>query len=146
MASKPSEIERLTFTNGPVVPTGVRVLVIDDNNDAADTMGAVLGFGGHEVRLCYDGNGALAECRDFLPHIVLLDLGIPQVDGFQIARQLREDPGFTDLTIVALTGYGDEAHRERARAHFNHYLLKPCDLAELEAILAEAKIRLQKKG
>jgi CheY-like chemotaxis protein len=127
-------------------PTGVRVLVIDDNHDAADTLGVVLGMQGHEVRLCYDGKQALADCRAFLPHVLFLDLGMPQMDGFRIAQELRADMAFRALTIVALTGYADEAHRQRAYAHFDHYLIKPCDLAEVEAILAAAGCRLEKKG
>jgi CheY-like chemotaxis protein len=141
-----SEEALQSSTNNKNGPTGVRVLVIDDNHDAADTLGVVLGMQGHDVHLCYDGKQALTECRTFLPHVLFLDLGMPQMDGFRIAQQLRTDLVFADLMIVALTGYADEAHRQRACAHFDRYLIKPCDLAEVEAILAAARSRLEKTG
>jgi CheY-like chemotaxis protein len=144
MAIEHSEEALLSSSDNQNGPTGVRVLVIDDNHDAADTLGVVLGMQGHDVRLCYDGKQAFAECRAFLPHVLFLDLGMPQMDGFRIAQQLRGDRVFAGLTIVALTGYADEAHRQRACAHFDHYLIKPSDLAEVEAILAGARSRLEK--
>jgi len=111
-----------------------RILVVDDNADAAEALALVLGMTGHEVRLAGDGPSALAAAAEFRPEVVLLDIGLPGMDGYEVARRLRSGDGLRDMSLVALTGYGQEADRERARAAgFDHHLVKP---ASPEAILA----------
>jgi CheY-like chemotaxis protein len=113
-----------------------RVLVVDDNRDSADSLGLLLGLMGHPVRKAYDGPQALDVAREFRPEIVLLDIALPTLGGYEVARRLRQDPGLPDLVLVALSGYGGEEDRRRSReAGFDHHLIKPCALEELEALL-----------
>jgi CheY-like chemotaxis protein/two-component sensor histidine kinase len=117
---------------------GHRILVVDDNADAADTLALLLESHGAKARAVYGGAAALAALPAFAPGVVLLDLGMPAMDGFDVARALRAD-GNTDVRIVALTGWGQRADRERTRAAgFDHHLTKPVDLQALAAWLGEA--------
>ena len=120
---------------GRATLAGRRILVVDDNADAADTLGLLLEALGAQARAVHDGPAALAALRDFAPHAVLLDLGMPGMDGFEVARAMRAQAG-ADLRIVALTGWGQQADRARTRAAgFDHHLTKPVDLAALAALL-----------
>jgi PAS domain S-box-containing protein len=112
-----------------------RVLVVDDNADAADSAAILLGLWGLEVRTVYDGPAALEAARDFRPQVVLLDLGLPRMNGFEVARRLRQEMGRAVL-LVALSGYGQEADRSRSRqAGFDHHLVKPLEPDALQALL-----------
>ncbi len=114
-----------------------RVLVVDDNRDAAGSLAAVLRQEGHEVRVAYDGPSALEEARSFGPAVILLDIGMPGMDGYEVARQLRHLTEHTTTPIVALTGFGsDDDHRRSAEAGFNHHLTKPVDPDALLDLLA----------
>jgi PAS domain S-box-containing protein len=116
---------------------GRRVLVVDDARDSADTLARILRMLGHEVRAVYDGPEAVAAAREFRPETVLLDLSLPAMDGFEVARRLRAEPGLDGLRLVALTGYGGEADRARTRdAGFDAHLTKPVELDALRALLA----------
>jgi CheY-like chemotaxis protein len=113
-----------------------RILVVDDNRDAADTLGLLLEADGAEVRVVYDGRAALAMAETFAPHSVLLDLGMPGMDGYEVARRLRQDARFAGMRIVALTGWGQDADRRQSRTRgFAHHLTKPVDLDDLVRIL-----------
>jgi len=113
-----------------------RILVVDDVADAADSYAMLLGLWGYTVKVCYDGPSALTLARTYLPNIVLLDVGMPGMDGFRVAQCLREQPELADTVIIGSTGHMSQAHRMRAReAGFDHYLLKPVDLDQLEALL-----------
>jgi PAS domain S-box-containing protein len=115
-------------------PSTWRVLVVDDNEDAALSIAILLGLWGHEVKTAFDGNAALAVAAGFAPEVVLLDLGLPGLDGYEVARRLRAG-GLRGL-LVAVTGYGREEDRARSRdAGFDRHLLKPVDLDALRAIL-----------
>jgi PAS domain S-box-containing protein len=115
---------------------GQRILVVDDNRDAADTLGLLLEADGAEVRVAYDGRTALALADSFLPCSVLLDIGMPVMDGYEVARRLRQDARFAGLRIVALTGWGKDADRRQTRNRgFTHHLTKPVGLEELHRIL-----------
>jgi CheY-like chemotaxis protein len=117
-----------------------RVLVVDDNHDAADSLGMLLRFEGADVQVVYDGASALRALETYQPKIVLVDLGMPGMDGFEVALKVRENPEFKDLMIVALTGWGQEQDRARSReAGFDHHLIKPADLNALRALLASAE-------
>jgi PAS domain S-box-containing protein len=117
----------------------LRVVVVDDNVDAAQSLGMLLEGSGHSVRLAHGGRDALEAVRDHRPQVVLLDIGLPQIDGYEVARRLRERCPREAITLVAMTGYGQAADRERSHAAgFDHHLVKPANYAELERILAEA--------
>ncbi|MCS0627782.1 PAS domain S-box protein [Telluria mixta] len=116
---------------------GQRILVVDDNRDAADTLGLLLEADGAEVRVVYDGRAALAMAETFQPTSVLLDLGMPGMDGYEVARRLRQDERFTTVRIAALTGWGQDADRRQTRNRgFSHHLTKPVSIEELHRILA----------
>jgi CheY-like chemotaxis protein len=111
------------------------VLVVDDNLDAADTLRALLAARGHQVRAVYDGETALAAAAEIQPQLVLLDLGMPGLDGYETAQRLRHAHA-TPPVLVAVTGWGQRADRRRVRAAgFDHHLVKPADLGALQAIL-----------
>jgi two-component system CheB/CheR fusion protein len=115
---------------------GQRILVVDDNQDAADTLAMLLEADGAQARAVYDGPAALAALPDLRPDVVLLDLGMPDMDGFEVARRIRADRDWTGVRIVALTGWGQESDRERTRgAGFDFHLTKPVDLDMLHAWL-----------
>ncbi|WP_053076674.1 ATP-binding protein [Caenimonas sp. SL110] len=114
-----------------------RVLVVDDNHDAGDTMGQILELLGADVRTARDGLEALATFQDYRPSVVLLDIGMPGMSGYEVAQAIRTRyPGDT-TKLVALTGWGQDDDRRRARdAGFDHHMVKPADIAALEALLA----------
>jgi PAS domain S-box-containing protein len=115
---------------------GQRILVVDDNHDAADTLAMLLEADGAQVRAAYDGRGALALAESFLPSSVLLDIGMPGMDGWEVARRLRQDERFAGMRIIALTGWGQDADRRQTRNRgFSHHLTKPVSLEELHQIL-----------
>ena len=117
--------------------SGRRVLVVEDNRDGLETLLALLDMLGYEVAGAADGREALEQARRFRPHIILLDLGLPVMDGLEVARALREDDSFADVYIAALTGWGAEADRRRtAEAGFDAHLTKPVELGALEGVLA----------
>jgi two-component system CheB/CheR fusion protein len=114
-----------------------RVLVVDDNVDAADSIALLLRLGGHEVRVAHDGPTALLIARAFRPQVVFLDIGMPGMDGYEVARRLRREPGPQPALLVALTGWGhDEDRRRSQEAGFDHHLVKPVDPAALVQLLA----------
>jgi CheY-like chemotaxis protein len=113
-------------TSAPGPRAGCRILVVDDNRDAAESTKVLLELGGHEVKMVDDGNQALASASVFAPDVVLLDIGLPMMDGYEVARRLREVAETRASCLIALTGYGQPADRERARAAgFDHHLTKP---------------------
>jgi PAS domain S-box-containing protein len=117
------------------VPPGVRVLVADDNRDAADTLCRILALYGYEVRSAYDGAAALEVCESFRPHVAVLDIGMPVRSGYEVARELRARRG-ADLRLIALTGWGAEGDVQRARdAGFDHHLTKPADPGVLNEMI-----------
>lgn len=114
----------------------LRVLIVDDNTDAADSLAILLTMIGHETKAAYDGSQALALVREFAPNVVLLDIGLPGMNGYEVAARLRAEHGA--IAIVALTGYGSAADVERARsAGFDAHITKPVAFEELQAVLAE---------
>jgi signal transduction histidine kinase len=114
---------------------GRRILVVDDNMDGADSLGLLLQMLGANVRVVYDGKAALAALDAFQPSTVLLDVGMPELDGYHVARQMRQRAG-NDLTIIAITGWGQTEDRRRSReAGFDDHLTKPPDLEQLRHLL-----------
>jgi PAS domain S-box-containing protein len=114
-----------------------RILVVDDNADAANTLAQFLGMTGHEVRTAYSGPVALEVARAFRPEVVLLDIGMPGMDGYEVARRLRREPGLERVLLLALTGYGHDEDRRLSRAaRIDHHLVKPVEPEALKALLA----------
>lgn len=118
--------------------TGCRVLVVDDNADAADLVAEFMAFQGYEVAVAHGGEEAIALAKSFAPRLVLLDLGMPGMDGYQVASALRHAEWLAPTRIVALTAWGDQASRERTAAcGFDAHLVKP---ASLENLIAQAQL------
>ena len=114
-----------------------RVLVVDDNEDAAESLAALLAINGHETRMAHDGPDALELARQFHPDVVFLDIGMPTLDGHETARLIRQQPWGRTMVLVALTGWGQSEDRRRSKdAGFNHHLVKPADPAVVEKLLA----------
>jgi CheY-like chemotaxis protein/anti-sigma regulatory factor (Ser/Thr protein kinase) len=119
-------------------PVPCKILVVDDNRDAADSLGTLLRLDGHDVETAYSGLDALERIRCFRPAVVLLDIGLPGVDGYEVARRLRADPNADGTKLVALTGYGQDAYREEASAAgFVAHLVKPVEYAALQRVIAQ---------
>jgi PAS domain S-box-containing protein len=118
----------------------LRVLVIEDNHDAADTLCLLLELLGHEVQVAYTGLDGVKAAAAWRPEIVLSDIGLPGLDGYEVARRLRKQPGLEKTMLVALTGYGqDEDRRHSKEAGFDFHLVKPADPAVLQRVLASHK-------
>jgi len=117
----------------------LRVLVVDDNVDTATSLALLLRELGDDVRTAYDGPAALEAALDYRPDVALLDIGLPGLDGFEVAKRMRQQPIFRDVVLVAMTGYGQESDRQRSQAAgFDHHLVKPIKFKKLQEILASA--------
>jgi CheY-like chemotaxis protein len=113
------------------------VLIVDDNTDAAESLAMLLRSAGHQVHTAHDGPAALKTAEAIRPDAVLLDIGLPRMDGYEVARRLRAQLGLKEVLLVAVTGYGQEEDRRRVeQAGFDAYLVKPADLAALRNLLA----------
>jgi signal transduction histidine kinase len=113
-----------------------RVLVVEDHPDGARSLATLLEVLGHEVRTVFDGRGAVAEARTYLPEVVLLDIGLPGLNGYEVARQLRREPALEGVFLIAMTGWGQPEDRRRSyEAGFNAHLVKPVELHDLEPLL-----------
>jgi CheY-like chemotaxis protein len=113
------------------------VLVVDDNVDAAESAAVLLRYLGHEVEVAHDGHSALEAVRGFRPEVLLLDIGLPGMDGYEVARVLRAKPEHRGLVIAAVTGYGQDEDRSRSRdAGFDHHLTKPLAPGALASLIA----------
>ena len=116
---------------------GLRILVVDDNVDGAEMLGTLLEMNGYQTTLAFNGEDGLASALRVRPDVCLLDIGLPDIDGHELARRLRGMPETSGATLVALTGYGQVEDQQRARkAGFDHHLVKPADLTKLLELLA----------
>jgi CheY-like chemotaxis protein len=114
----------------------LRVIVVDDNRDAADSCAVLLGLSGHDVQSAYSGSRALALAETFHPHVLLLDIGLPDVNGYELARNIRAAPWGRGVVLIAVTGWGQTEDRRRAfDAGFDHHLTKPIAPESLEVLL-----------
>jgi CheY-like chemotaxis protein len=119
-------------------PAARRVLVVDDNVDSAESLAMLLRLGGHEIETAYDGLQAVEAAERFKPDLVLLDIGLPGIDGYDAAACIREGSAGREVVLVAITGWGQEQDRRRSReAGFDAHLTKPVDMAALSRLLAE---------
>ena len=123
-------------------PGEFAILIVDDNRDATDSMAMLLAMEGYDVRVAYDGAQALEAVRTARPDVILLDLGLPGMDGFQVAQRVRADPDNSSIVIVAVSGYGQEEHRSRSsQAGCDHHLVKPIEPAVVSELLASLQSR-----
>lgn len=119
-----------------------RILIVDDNRDSARTMARILELEGHAVAWVYDGLAVRDQLGTFHPDVLLVDIGLPGLDGYQVAQQVRQENAKEKLMLVAVTGYGGELNRARAlAAGFDHYLVKPVNIKALQSVLADWQVR-----
>ena len=132
------EAPQIVARPAPAAIAARRVLVVDDSTDAADSLAMLLELEGHEVSTAYTAAAALEKAERLQPEVAFIDIGLPQMDGYEVARRLRASERCRAIRLVALTGYGQPDDRDEARrAGFDHHLLKPADLETVDAILAE---------
>lgn len=132
--------EAVRHGDEPPSPSGYRLLVVDDNRDAADSLAMLLRLQGHEVRVAYSGMAALEITKTYSPDMVFLDIGMPTMDGYEVARRLRQTPGLEKVVLAALTGWGQQEDRRRtAEAGFDYYFVKPPEPQALEGVLTGLK-------
>jgi signal transduction histidine kinase/ActR/RegA family two-component response regulator len=124
----------------PMSPPPLRMLIVDDNRDAADSLAMLLRTTGNEIRTAYDGLEALQVASEFRPEVVLLDIGLPKIDGHEVAQRLRHEAWGRRVCLIAITGWSDESDRARSRAAgFDHHLVKPLDTAHLAQLLGSVE-------
>jgi CheY-like chemotaxis protein len=115
----------------------LRVMVVDDNVDMALSMAMLVKASGHDVRAFHDGPSTLEASAGYRPHAILLDIGLPGMDGHEVARRIRQEPALEGVVLIALTGYGQDSDRKTSLdAGFDHHLTKPADFRDVQAILA----------
>jgi signal transduction histidine kinase len=138
LAVKRDEPARMPASAIDVTP--MNIMVVDDNVDAADAMHMMLSAVGHDVSVCYNAACALEQARKAMPQVFLLDIGLPDMDGAELARQLRKLPSSPAPVLVAVTGYGQEKDKKKsAEAGFDHHLVKPVQVSDVLTILAGAR-------
>jgi PAS domain S-box-containing protein len=125
-----------------------RILIVDDNKDAADTLALLLQFDGHETQAVYTSREAIERAQSFQPEVMLLDIGLPEMNGYEVAKTLRSLPALNGMRIIALTGYSQAADRERAQlAGFDEHLMKPVDSEALaQALAGHSPAGTQRRG
>jgi two-component system CheB/CheR fusion protein len=122
---------------GIVACEGARIMLVEDHPDAAESLALLLELLGHRVRVFGEGVAALQAARMDPPDIMVVDIGLPGIDGYEVARRVRRDPMLQHAVLIALTGYGcDEDRRESAAAGFDHHLVKPVEPRALENLVA----------
>ena len=125
--------------HAPPSGSSLRILVVDDNIDSAISMAMLLGEFGHEVRTAHDGPAALEVALDHRPDVALLDIGLPELSGYEVAKWMRQQSMLQKIVLVAMTGYGQESDRQLSQAAgFDHHLVKPVQFEKVLEILASA--------
>jgi CheY-like chemotaxis protein len=115
----------------------LRVLLVDDNVDTVLSLSMLLKVSGHHIRSAHDGTTAVQAALDYRPDVVVLDIGLPGLNGYEVAKRIRQHPVLKNVVLVALTGYGQDSDRQTSlQAGFNHHLVKPARLADILQILA----------
>ncbi len=119
-------------------PRHFRILVVDDNHDSALSLAMMLSIMGHETRTAHDGESAVSTAESFLPEVVLLDIGLPKLNGYEVAQRIRENAWGKSMFLIAVTGWGQEEDRQRSsEVGLNVHMVKPVEPAALERLLAE---------
>ena len=123
-------------------PQRFRILVVDDNHDSAMSLAMMLSIMGHDTRTAHDGESAVATAESFLPEVVLLDIGLPKLNGYEVAQRIRENTWGKSMFLIAVTGWGQEEDRQRSsEVGLNVHMVKPVEPAALERLLAELHTR-----
>ncbi len=139
VAASMAQPELTARTNGKTKKESVnpiRILVVDDNEDSADSMGLLLKLLGNEVRIVHDGRAAVEVANEFEPRVVLLDIGLPTLNGYEAAKIIRKQPWGEQAVLIAITGWGEAEHRQLSKeAGFDHHLVKPVDPDALTDLL-----------
>jgi CheY-like chemotaxis protein len=131
-----------TGTSAPLkaTPQGFRILVVDDNHDSALSLAMMLSIMGHETRTAHDGESAVSTAEMFLPDVVLLDIGLPKLNGYEVAQRIRENTWGRSMFLIAVTGWGQEEDRQRSsEVGLNVHMVKPVEPAVLERLLSELR-------
>jgi two-component system CheB/CheR fusion protein len=137
----PPLAETRSAIRSPRSEIGRRILVVDDNRDSAETLRDLLELSGYAVEIAHSGPAGVAAARASLPDVILCDIGLPGMDGYTVAAELRRHPTTAPVCLIAVTGYGQEEDRRRsAAAGFDHHLVKPVDLGELQELLASLAV------
>ena len=128
-------------SSGPTPPAQrFKILVVDDNHDSALSMAMMLSILGHETRTAHDGESAVATAESFLPDVVLLDIGLPKLNGYEVAQRIRGNAWGESMYLIAVTGWGQEEDRQRStEVGLNQHMVKPVEPAALEKLLAELR-------
>ena len=138
----PSAVEKTPngSTRVPTEKRTLRLLIVDDNQDAAESLSMLLELSGHEARVAHDGLAALSLAESFLPDAILLDIGLPRLNGYDAAKRIRESAWGAGMHLIAVTGYGQDSDRSRAKAAgFDHHLTKPLDIPTLIKLLEKGR-------
>jgi CheY-like chemotaxis protein len=123
-------------------PQRFRILVVDDNHDSALSLAMMLSIMGHETRTAHDGESAVSTAEGFLPDVVLLDIGLPKLNGYEVAQRIRENAWGKSMFLIAVTGWGQEEDRQRSsEVGLNVHMVKPVEPAALERLLSELSHR-----
>ena len=131
--------DRRPVEDADVAPEKMRVLVVDDNREFAQSCARLLKLADFEVGIAHDGESALKVALEFRPDIVLLDIGLPDIDGYEVARRLKAEPSLPSFTLIAVTAYSHEEARRQAKASgFDHFIVKPMIFADLGPFLTPA--------
>ena len=140
--SRPEAAAPMAASPPPPPDMSVRILLVDDNVDAAETLSVLLESAHHEIRVVNSGRAALLAVEEFMPDIVFLDIGMPEMNGFEVAQKIRGNPRAGNPVLVALTGWGGDRDRQRSKkAGFDEHLTKPADLALIEDMISRVAVR-----
>jgi len=128
----------------PAASSGLRILIVEDNDALAQTTGWMVEMLGHDYRLASNGKDAIALAAEYLPNVVMMDIGLPGMNGYDLCAAMRAEPYLKDTIFIAQTGWGQDEHRQRAReAGFHHHMVKPLYLEALEALLRKIEDELK---
>jgi CheY-like chemotaxis protein len=138
LAHNMSDVKSSTSPALKPVKQGFRILVVDDNHDSALSLAMLLSIMGHDTRTAHDGESAVATAESFLPDVVLLDIGLPKLNGYEVAQRIREQAWGKSMFLIAVTGWGQEEDRQRSEeVGLNVHMVKPVEADALEKLLAE---------
>ena len=133
-----ADVNASTATAVKTTPKRFRILVVDDNHDSALSLAMMLSIMGHETRTAHDGESAVSTAESFLPDVVLLDIGLPLLNGYEVAQRIREQSWGASMFLIAVTGWGQDEDRQRSsEVGLNVHMVKPVEPAALEKLLAE---------
>ncbi len=139
---EPSSASSPSIPHEKVAAAGLRILIVDDNEDAASSLAMVLELADHQVETAFNGMSGLLLAASFKPDVVILDIGLPDINGYEVARQLRRSPWGQSVLLLALTGWGQQQDKQdAASAGFDHHFTKPVDFDGLLALLSPAPDR-----